>query len=61
MDNGGLEVDIENAEHVNSVKNDTQNHKPCLSPLEPFSSGTSAGAGAGAGYSCFASFYISVA
>lgn len=56
MNNGGLEVDIEDTEHVNSVKNDTKNHKPCLSPLQPFASSC-----AGAGYSCSASLYVPVA
>lgn len=38
MDNGSLEVDVENAQHVDGVKNDTQNDKPPFLALQPFSS-----------------------
>lgn len=40
MNNGGLEVDVEDAEHVNSVKNDADYHQPSLFRLQPFSSYT---------------------
>ena len=35
MDDWGLEVDVENAEHVNCVKYYSENHQPFLSPLQP--------------------------
>lgn len=38
MNNGGFEVDIEDAEHVNGVKNHTQDNQPSLSPLQPIPS-----------------------
>jgi len=38
MDDGSLEIDIENAEHVNGVKNDAQRHQPSLPSPQPLSS-----------------------
>ncbi|PON47462.1 hypothetical protein PanWU01x14_244210 [Parasponia andersonii] len=38
MNNGRLEVDIEDAEHVNGVKNHTQHNQPSLPRLQPFPS-----------------------
>lgn len=38
MNNGAFEVDVEDAEHVDCVEDHAENHKPCFSSLEPFSS-----------------------
>lgn len=38
MDDGGFEVDVEDAEHINGVKSDADDDEPFLLRLEPFSS-----------------------
>lgn len=43
MDNGGLEVDIENAEHVDGVQGDAERHQPRLPPPAPPPASGSAG------------------
>lgn len=42
MNNRSLEIDIENAKHIHSVKDHTQNHQPHLSCLEPYFPGIAA-------------------